>query len=107
MERLEHEFNMKKAQQKLSSSKRQDYTDVKNKEKEIEDSLQEFRRDESERKKLRKREIREYEKTQRANVRDYLNNKRREAHKSDGEDSLKFSRIQEERKRQLEELSKL
>lgn len=52
-----------------------DYKTTKDKSEELERSLSMARQEEHSRKRQRKQEIREYEKSQRANVQEYLRNK--------------------------------
>lgn len=58
LDRLEHELNMKKASQDLYNSKHNDYSSTKQKQRELEVSMQNFKKEEGERKRARNQEIR-------------------------------------------------
>lgn len=106
-EREQHNANLRHAQGELNKSKVGDYKETKEQREEIERSLSQLRREESNLKRSRKEEIREYEKMQRSNVQEYMRNKIQELKASDSEAVKKFSQAKEERTRQIEELSRL
>lgn len=74
-ERELHNANLRQAQGELNKSKVSDYKETKEQREEIERSLSQLRREESNLKRNRKEEIREYEKMQRSNVQEYMRNK--------------------------------
>ncbi len=106
-DRRDHELNLKRAQDELNRSRADDYRYTKEQQDEIERSLGKFHEEDSSLKQQRKLSIREFEKNQRRNVQEYMQNRKRELLMNETAESSKISRIKEERGREIEELGKL